>query len=341
MWITFYHQSRRYRKSLGLEDNRTNRKKAKNKIIPEIQYKLSTGEFFTKQKLTIDDVAQLSFEIHEHERRAITHKDYMQRYELHIKPYFKNFPIEDIKVSDLAKWQSSLLKNMSGASFNNIRKIFNTFFEDAMRDELIIKNPMKLLKPPSNDSRYLKRPLSIEEVYNIIDNVPEHIRAFFAVGFFTGMRTGEIIGLKWEDLDFKEKLIYVRRSRRRCRDMLPKTKHSIRDIDMIDVLIPYLLHHKQHYCLSEYVFTSQFKQAFSSCDKISHSYWRPALEKLEMPYRNLYQMRHTFASIMIANGEDILWVSNMLGHKNSSMTLEKYARYIRDKKKKRAIFLSR
>ena len=63
------------------------------------------------------------------------------------------------------------------------------------------------------------------------------------------------------------------------------------------------------------------------------------MESLKIPYRNLYQMRHTFASMMISNGEDILWVSNMLGHKDSSMTLEKYARYIKKNDKKRGVFL--
>ena len=60
----------------------------------------------------------------------------------------------------------------------------------------------------------------------------------------------------------------------------------------------------------------------------------------EISYRNLYQMRHTFASLMIANGEDILWVSNMLGHKDSSMTLQVYARYVKQQHRKRATFLS-
>lgn len=50
-------------------------------------------------------------------------------------------------------------------------------------------------------------------------------------------------------------------------------------------------------------------------------------------------MRHTFATVMIENGEDILWVSHMLGHKDSTMTLERYAKYVKRKEKKRATFL--
>jgi len=53
------------------------------------------------------------------------------------------------------------------------------------------------------------------------------------------------------------------------------------------------------------------------------------LKKLDIEYRNLYQMRHTFASMMISSGEDILWVSNILGHRNSNITLSTYAKYIK------------
>ena len=59
--------------------------------------------------------------------------------------------------------------------------------------------------------------------------------------------------------------------------------------------------------------------------------------KIKVP--NIYQICHSFTDLMISNGEDVLGVSNMLGHKHSSMTLEKYARYVRQKNRERALFL--
>ena len=67
--------------------------------------------------------------------------------------------------------------------------------------------------------------------------------------------------------------------------------------------------------------------------------WKKTLEKCELDYRPIYHTRHTFATIMLENGEDILWVSNMLGHTDSTMTLSKYARYIKRESKKRGQFL--
>jgi len=63
------------------------------------------------------------------------------------------------------------------------------------------------------------------------------------------------------------------------------------------------------------------------------------LDGLGLVYRNMYQMRHTFVSLMIASDEDILWVSSMLRHKNSSITLSVYAKYTKNTKKNRGTFL--
>ena len=122
------------------------------------------------------------------------------------------------------------------------------------------------------------------------------------------MRTGEILALKWSDLDYENSLIKIRRAKRQGIEDKPKTKASIRDIDIIDILYPYLLNHlkfKTH--KSEYIFTSNFEKSYSDCGGIFARYWKPIFEKVNIEYRNPYQMRHTFASMMISNGEDILW----------------------------------
>ncbi len=343
MWITFYHQSKRYRKSLGLDDTKANRKLAEQRIIPEIVYKLNSGTFFDNQKQkvpTVGEYAKVSFDLHRFDRSPFTQADYERAYRLHIEPYFDKKPLDEIKPSDLARWQNRLLETLGPRRVGNIRIVFNMFFVDAMKDDLIQRNPFTLVKAPRRVESREKKPFAIEEIYRIVDYMPQHIKAFFAIGFFTGMRTGEIIALKWEDIDFDAKVIQVRRRIRMGVEGPPKTKNSIRDVEIIDTLLPYL--HDNHTIMPDdaiYLFENNRGKPFSTANKISAWYWKPALEALGIPYRNLYQMRHTFASMMIANGEDILWVSQMLGHKDSSMTLQKYARYIKQDGRKRGAFL--
>ncbi|MCR1811990.1 tyrosine-type recombinase/integrase [Sulfurospirillum sp. hDNRA2] len=343
LWITFYHQSTRYRKSLNLIDTKQNRKYAQQTLIPEIQYKLNSGEFFNndeKKVPTVGEFAQISFEIHQNERREFTQKRYIRLYEIHIKPHFEKRRLDQIKPSELARWQNNLLTKITGKTVKGIRTVFYTLFEDARKDEIITRNPFSLIRSPKDEEFRVKNPFSKEEIFAILKAMPEHIKAFFAIGFFTGLRTGEIIGLKWEDFDFDDRSFYVERSRRQGTETLPKTKNSVRTVEIIDVLMPFLLRHREICSQTNvYVFETYEGLPYNTCDKISSHYWKPTLERLGIPYRNLYQMRHSFASLMISNGEDILWVSNMLGHKHSSMTLEKYARYCRLKNRKRATFL--
>ena len=88
-----------------------------------------------------------------------------------------------------------------------------------------------------------------------------------------------------------------------------------------------------------YLFETRFNTPYYSANQLSRLYWQKTLERINLKFRNLYQMRHTFASMMISSGEDILWVSSMLGHKNSNITLSTYAKFVKNDKKERGTFL--
>ncbi len=344
LWITFYHQSKRYRRSLKLDDTKANRKLAENKLIPEIIHQLNQDEFLqnnnVKKVPTVDEFMQISFEMHEVYRRSLSQKNHKYIYERHIKPKFGNRKIDEIKPSEIATWQAKLLRTLSTKSLFMIRAVFNVMFNDALADEIITRNPLKLVKKPKNVAVNEILPFNQEELFTILEQIQERMRAVFAIGFFTGMRTGEILVLKWSDIDFENKIIKVRRAKRQNTESLPKTKSSIRDVDILDVLLPYLQNHlKYKIDESEYLFNSWHRKPFTDFACIAKTYWRPAFEKVNIEYRNPYQMRHTFASMMISNGEDILWVSKMLGHTTSAMTLTMYARYVENKDKKRGAFL--
>lgn len=333
------------KKSLNIEDNKANRNLANTQIVPQLILKVSTGEFYETQNEkikvpTVDEFFKISFKIHKVERRELTQKRYVRLYELHIKPYFGNKKLDKIKASDIALWQNKLLDKLSSKSVKGIRTIFRTVVDDALCDEIINRNPFDLVKAPRHENVKIMNPFNIEEIDQILKYAKDNIRAFFALGFYTGMRTGELIGLKWSDINFEERTISVQRSIRQGIETLPKTKSSIREVEILDKLLPFLIkHYEITECKSGYVFETYKGVNFTTSDKISVHYWKPLLISLGLVYRNLYQMRHTFASMMISHGEDILWVSNMLGHKHSSMTLDHYAKYVKNDKKVRGSFL--
>ena len=88
------------------------------------------------------------------------------------------------------------------------------------------------------------------------------------------------------------------------------------------------------------IFVNQYGNHYSSTEKITKYKWRPLLQKCKLEYRILYRTRHSFASIMLQQGEEVAWISKMLGHADIHTTLTKYARYIPRKDIERAKFLS-
>lgn len=315
---------------------------ALNVIIPEIQYKLNSGTFFENEKSvipTIGEYAKISFELHSNQRKASTKYDYESSLRLHIIPYFNDKKMDSIKPSDIGLWQNKLLDTLSPRRVRNIRAVLNTFFQDALRDAIIDKNPMMMVKIPKIDKVEVK-PFTIQEMMRIIQEATGEIQVFVALGFFTGMRSGEMIGLRWEDINFDRREISIKRAIRMGNISTPKTQSSVRTIEILDQLFPYLQgQYKRTGDYKRYVFLNSELTHYYDIKRIRDSHWKNLLKKIEIDYRTIYQMRHTFATVMIEHGEDILWVSHMLGHTDTSMTLQMYAKYRKQDQKKRALFL--
>lgn len=340
LWVRFSLNGEVIKKSLNIEDSKANRKLATTQIIPQMLLKAHTGKFFENKIVpTVQEMIDISLKMHRANRKVNTHNTYSYVLNKHVIPIFGKKKIDSIKPSELTLWQNELLQKLSNKAVINVRIVFNGIFEDAFRDEIIQKNPFSIIKAPNNIAKNENIPFSKDEIFKILEASPLKIKAFFAICFFTGMRTGEITALKWSDIDFINKIIHVRRTKNKGIETTPKTKSSIRDVEILDVLLPYIENHLQFKTDNEYVFLARGNIPFNSSNKISSIYWKKILSDLNIEYRNLYQMRHTFASLMIASGEDILWVANMLGHKNSNVTLSTYAKYMKDDKKKRGTFL--
>lgn len=339
LWIRFTHQGKLYRKPLGLENTKGNMRLAQNEILPTMQLKLLNGDFFSKQAPTINEYALTSFELNHSNRKQSTQNDYKIAYEKHIKPYFGDKKINALKPSDIAMWQNQVLETVSPRRLKMVRAVLSTIIQDALRDEIITRNPLPLVKLPRSEKVDIS-PFSLDEIFKILNTATAQYKNFFALGFFSGMRSGEMVGLKWSDIDFKRKEISIKRAIKMGVISTPKTVGSTRTIDIIDSLLPYL---EEQYKITgqfnSYVFLNEQKEHFYDIKRIRNTHWEKVLKMCNLEYRPIYHTRHTFATIMLENGEDILWVSNMLGHANSTMTLTRYARYIKRDGKRRATFL--
>ena len=158
------------------------------------------------------------------------------------------------------------------------------------------------------------------------------------VAFFTGMRAGEILALKWKDINFENKSITIETQRTRGYTKKPKTKSSIRTIDMISQCEVFLKEQRKLTGLGEYIFLNTKNKIFYGSGDLQYK-WYDVLRRLKLEKRGIHQTRHTFASNMLSNMENPLWVSQMLGHKSLVITLNTYTKYIKKDRNAKTTFL--
>ena len=338
---SFTIDGKRIRKSLNLNDNTKNRNLVKNKIFPQLKSEVHSGVFFNKEIPKLNEYSKLSFSNHSLERRETTTHDYKNIYKRHIEPYFGDIVLTDIKVTDINKWKNLLYheKKLSSKRVNEIKKVLGTILKDALQDELINSNPVSKSKSlPIHNAKEIE-PFSIDEISKILNSSKGQDRNIISLLFFTGLRTGECIGLKWCDVNFSRRTISIQRTIGRGKIGPPKTKSSIRIIDLTDKLLSVLNHQYEitgkH---GTYVFLNQIQNHYFDSSKLRDRMWVQTLEKANVKYRTIYQTRHTFCSLNLQAGEDILWISKTMGHSNPKVALEKYSKYIPRNVKKTSIF---
>lgn len=154
------------------------------------------------------------------------------------------------------------------------------------------------------------------------------------------MRPGEIISLTWNDIDFEKKRIAVDKTTVNGKVGDVKTESSVRYVDIIPVLEDELKNLYKETGNNKYLLLSSFNKPFYSHDIIAKRF-KELLMDINIKERKLYNLRHTFASMMISQGQNILWVSRMLGHKDISITLKVYTKFIKENDDERLNNLSK
>jgi len=171
-------------------------------------------------------------------------------------------------------------------------------------------------------------PFSLDEVKMILANVRPDFKNYFTVRFFTGMRTAEIDGLKWEYVDFEKRIISVRETLVEGVEETPKTAESDRDIQMSSVVHDTL---KSQFLVtgnnSEFVFQSAQGHTINRRN-LMRRVWYPLLNSLNLKKRKPYQTRHTAATLWLASGENPEWIARQMGHANTRMLFTVYSRYV-------------
>lgn len=361
-----YGNNQRVRSSTKLKDTPKNRKLLEKNIIPKIEVEILNGEYnpHTEQIIvpdTVKDYGYRSLRRHQNRRREHVQADYISHFENKIIPYFGDRAIQSISPIQLIDWQNTLMETNKASSVKKYRTVFNGILEDAYKERIngkrmIPSNPFREVDVPKQREVFIDsdeetftdgqiNPFTLEEIDQLLLKTDGYLKNFIGIMSRTGMRPGELTALRWSDVDFENEIVKIRRTRVLGKNGPPKKKASVRDIEMLPGVKEFF---QAQFELtgndsSQEVFLNSSNEKFYSHDTIAKQF-KSLLDKDDKRY--LYQLRHSFATLMIREGEDILWVSSMLGHKSSDITLKAYAKvykisHNKNERKQRALFFNK
>lgn len=249
---------------------------------------------------------------------------------------------ESSKVSKITKesitnYHNNAFKKYKKNTLMSLNALLKSFLAFCESERFLSENPYFAITLKNAQEAKAIDPFSLEEIKMLIENAPSlRLKAFLVVAFFTGLRTGEQLALLWSDIDFENKKIHIDKSLNLSGVITtPKNKPSIRQIDLLEPVEKILKElkasepaNKKMIFLSIPKRTQDFQQAF-----------KKLLKALNLKERKLYTTRHTFASLMLSQGEEAMWVSKTLGHKDLNTTYSAYSHYIPKQEKERAKFI--
>lgn len=274
--------------------------------------------------------------------------NYTNQYNGYIKKHLGDMPLREVTPIHC----QNVLNQMSGqycnSSIQQCRITMHTLFECAVEAELIIQNPVKKsVKCLSGKEPKSKRVLTAEEQRLFLaEAFGTRYYAQYAFVLQTGLRVGEMIGLKWSDIDFENDMLHIRRTMGYRRSQggwyigSPKSKQGQRDIPMSKECKRILLNQRNkinslktvNIEFSEFVFLNPEGKPETNIGYNTDLY--KLADKLGIKRFSMHSLRHTFATRCIEGGMRPKTLQTLLGHSNINITMDLYVHVIDEEKKK-------
>ncbi len=284
--------------------------------------------------------------------KSSTKQSYALQVDKHIKPYFGEMPLDDLTYGRIKEFINDKMgsnyarSKKEGAriyrySRDSIRIMISTLramLSEAVREDLVDANPVRMLGRFYSKAERLHEkpdPFSLEELHAIEAMAGDWL-PFLLFQSRTGVRIGEAIALRWEDLDLQKAEVAIRRSMSPNRDIgPPKTGSSFRTVELSPQLVDALTElqrSQREYWFSQGKEMPDWVFCKHNQNPPTYSVWRRAFivlqRKARIRIRRVHDLRHTWASQMLLAGKPLTWVSQQLGHKSPQITLSIYAHWV-------------
>lgn len=345
------------------------RKSIAGKDLKDVKKRFNEAIYENQQEINIKDNIKLNdwyekwMNVYKYNViRDNSKRHYNHVFHKHISPYLGNFYLKDITQLQIRE----LIKKLDKQGYhyetkNKVRILLLDIFNKAMIDEFVRRNPAKGITVKRDEEKDIQV-LSVEDQSDFFDCCKgTFYDNFFNVAISTGMRIGELAALRWEDIDFKEMVIHVKRTlvyqkydddtKKTFHFELPKTKTSFRDIPInrqceIALKKQYIQKYiviskapaekKVEKQFEDLLFTTKFNTPLNSqivCDAIKKivnevNLTRDIIEEMEL--FSCHCFRHTFATRCFEAGIKPKTVQGYLGHATLQMTMDLYTSVLKE-----------
>lgn len=324
---------------------RGTRREAQEELTHRL-HALDSGTFVEPTKTTLREWMTQWF-ADQHSLSGKTRERYGELIEGQIVPQLGGFLVQKLRPAQIAAWHSTLLKSggrkggpLAPRTVGHAHKVLAKALADAMRLELAPRNVAASVPPPKIEGKELEilSEAQISEVTNSLRGLPIYPIAMLALA--SGMRRGELLALRWSDVDFDGNKVRVERALEETkanglRFKAPKTKHGRRAISLPGSAMDMLRDHRREHLewrmrhglgkMSDDALVFPNGDGRPRAPSSLTREWRQTIKKNGPTQVSFHALRHSHASMLIAAGVDVLTVSRRLGHGSPSVTLNVYS----------------
>jgi integrase len=339
--IDFYDQDGRRRwltLPKGITRNEANQK------LGEIEKKVGQGVYVGRAGLPhFSEMADTWLASKKPNIRHSTYEQYKGHLENHLKPYFRKLKINQVNFDAIEKFKAHSLENsVTPPTLRKILISLGAILTHAVKMRYIDFNPAREVEKPRGNSLHEGKEemviLKPEEIRALLDKAgDQRDQVLFMAAVLTGMREGELLGLKWGDISWTNSQIHVRRTYNHGRFYEPKSKTSRGSVDVAPELMQELKRWKIR-CPAgklDLVFPTTVGTPEDATNMLRRRFF-PALRRAGLPQIRFHNLRHTYASLLIDQGEYPKYIQVRLGHSSISVTMDIYGHLMKDVNQKAA-----
>ena len=248
---------------------------------------------------------------------------------LHLKPALGNVRLDKLNALQVQSlYRAKLDSSLSPRTVQIIHATLHKALRQAVRWSLVPRNVADVVNPPKPSKKEIQT-LTAEQAKKLLktaqDTQPK-LYALYVLAVSTGMRSGELLGLQWRDIDLGDGVLQVRRTVFNGKVSSPKTSYGSRSIRLADVATEALKQHPQD---GDWVFSTSVGTSMS-VHNLHNRFWKPLLKRAELPNLRFHDLRHTCASLLLTKGIHPKVVQELLGYSSIQITLDTYSHLLPD-----------